>query len=152
VFPWLVGAGSNSVLLFLLACRLSLVVFLFFCLESDPCTLFHLLPLLDLVVAIGIGTVSLYCLACSFFLLLALATAFVSLSLSIFILLPCHSLVTELYCCLLFFFLQVALLTAFPFLYSLCRHWAWWRSWCGWLGCLARWGTSWLGRCRRFAC
>ena len=42
-FPWLVGAGSNGVLLFLLACCSSVVVL---CLESDSslfCTLFCLL-------------------------------------------------------------------------------------------------------------
>ena len=48
---------------------------------------------------IGIGTVSVHCLACSFFLLVALPTAFVSLSLSIFILFSCQSLVvTESEC------------------------------------------------------
>ena len=48
----------------------------------------------DFVVGLGLifGTVSLHCLACSFFLLVTLPTAFVSLSLSIFILFPCQSL------------------------------------------------------------
>ncbi len=42
-------------------------------------------------VGVGIGTVSLHCLACCFFLLVALPTAFVSLLLSI--LFSCQSLV-----------------------------------------------------------
>ena len=54
-----------------LSFRLSVVFFLFFCLKSDSslfCTLF--LDPFDLFD--GIGTVSLHCLACSFFLLVAL--------------------------------------------------------------------------------
>ena len=76
----------------------------------------------DFVVGLGLifGTVSLHCLACSFFLLVALPTAFVSLSLSIFILFPCQSLVgigiygigtVSLHCLACCFFLQIALLT-----------------------------------------
>ena len=90
-----VGVGIGTVSLDCLAfflqevARLIAFLFLYSIFIFFPCYL--LVRIYSLVGIYGIGTVSLHCLACSFFLQVALLTAFPFLY-SIFLLFPCNSL------------------------------------------------------------